>query len=117
MNIEEYREYCIAKKGVTEECPFGPAILVFKVLGKMFTATGIDNFSTISLKCTPEKVIELREQYSAVQVPAYMNKKHWNQVVMDNSIADNIIKGWIDESYRLVVEKLTKKQRLELMNL
>jgi predicted DNA-binding protein (MmcQ/YjbR family) len=115
MNIEEYREYCISKKGVTEECPFGPEVLVFKVCGKMFTATDIETFTAISVKCDPEKVEALREQYAAVQIPAYMSKKHWNQVLMNGYIADKLIQQWIDDSYDLVVAKLTKKQRLELL--
>jgi hypothetical protein len=36
MSIEEIREYCIAKKGVTEGLSFNDTALVFKVVGKMF---------------------------------------------------------------------------------
>ncbi|MDN5203848.1 MmcQ/YjbR family DNA-binding protein [Fulvivirgaceae bacterium BMA10] len=111
MNIEEFREYCIDKKGATESFPFGklPEVLVFKVMGKMFTATDIDTFESISLKCDPDLVDELRASYDAVTVPAYMSKKHWNRVVMDGTIPDDLIKQWIDNSYQLVVAGLPKK--------
>jgi len=36
MNIEEIREYCLAKPDVTEGFPFNDTALVFKVAGKMF---------------------------------------------------------------------------------
>ena len=39
MNIEEYREYCLAKKGTTEDFPFDDKVLVFKVMGKMYGDT------------------------------------------------------------------------------
>lgn len=60
MNIEQYRNYCIAKKGVTEGFPFDENTLVFKVMGKMFALTGVDSFNFINLKCDPEKAVELR---------------------------------------------------------
>ncbi|MCX2680809.1 MmcQ/YjbR family DNA-binding protein [Galbibacter sp. EGI 63066] len=117
MNIEEYRDYCIQKKGVTESFPFPknlPNVLVFKVGEKMFTATDISTYASITVKCNPEKVDELRAKYPAVTPPVYMSKKHWNSVVMDNSIPDSLLYQWIDDSYDLVVKKLTKKIRLEL---
>ena len=40
MNIEELREYCLSK-GATECMPFDEDTLVFKVMGKMFTYTGL----------------------------------------------------------------------------
>ncbi len=116
MNIEEYREYCIGKKGVTEEMPFDDKVLVFKVVGKMFTATDIDEFISINVKCDPEKAEDLRAEYEAVNPGYHMNKKHWNTIEMDNSIPDRLVYQWIDDSYDLVVRGLTKKQKEELLN-
>ncbi len=116
MNIEDFREYCIKKKGVTEELPFGPDNLVFKVMGKIFSITSIEHFASINLKCDPEEAIQLREKYNSV-IPGYhMNKKHWNTVLMDGSISDKLITQWIDNSYELVVNSLTKDQKKELEN-
>ena len=82
MNVEELRTYCISKKGVTEEFPFDESTLVFKVMGKMFALTGLnDEEQTVNLKCEPEYAIELREEYSDDILPGYhMNKKYWNTV-------------------------------------
>lgn len=113
MNIEEYRLYCLSKKGVTEEIPFSklPNVLVFKVLGKMFTATDITTFDSFSIKCVPETIDELRADHIAVQEPSYFSKKHWCNVIMDGSIEDCLLYDWLDISYDLVVAKMTKKQR------
>lgn len=116
MNIEEYRNHCLTKPGVTESFPFPsiPDCLVYKVCGKMFTATDVNTFASISVKCNPEKVEELRARYSAVEVPSYMSKRHWNRIVMDGSIPDHLLFQWIDDSYRLVVANLTLKERESL---
>ncbi len=117
MNIESFREYCLKKKGVTESFPFDETTLVFKVRGKMFTLTDTVADFSINLKCDPEKAIELREKYPAVKPGYYMNKKHWNTIKIDGSISDEVIYQWVDDSYKLVVDKLTKAQKEELKNL
>ena len=117
MNIEELREYCIKKPEVTEEFPFDETTLVFKVMGKMFALTDLEDQFSVNVKCAPEDCIELRERYSSV-VPGYhMNKKHWNTIYIDGSIPDDLIYEWINNSYDLVVKKLTKKQQAELKNM
>ena len=117
MIIEEYRDYCLRKKGVTESFPFPKNlsnVLVFKVGGKMFSATDVSTYASITVKCKPENIEELREKYPALQFPGYMNPKHWSRIEMDHSIPDALLYQWIDESYDLVCNKLTKKLRLEL---
>lgn len=117
MNIESYRTYCISKPGVTEELPFGPDTLVFKVMNKMFSACDIEKFESINLKCDPERAIDLRERYAGI-IPGYhMNKKHWNTVMCDGSVSDSLIIELIDHSYDLVVSSLPKKDREALKNL
>lgn len=114
MNIEYYRQYCLTKKGTTEEFPFDNRTLVFKVGGKMFALTDVESFESINLKCDPERAIELREQYSAI-IPGYhMNKKHWNTVVLDGSLRESLICSLIDDSYLLVAGSLPKKDREKL---
>src|SRR5690554_1391789 len=89
MNIEEFRNYCISKKGVTESFPFDEKTLVFKVMGKMFALIGLDNNpATANLKCDPERSVELREQYPDQIYPGYhMDKKHWNTVEIEGNFA------------------------------
>ncbi len=111
MNIEELREYCLSKKGVTELFPFDEVTLVFKVGDKMFALTNLDGEPTVNLKCDPERAIELREQHSSI-IPGYhMNKTHWNTVIMDGSVSDKLIYELIEHSYNLVFESLPKIKR------
>jgi predicted DNA-binding protein (MmcQ/YjbR family) len=117
VNIEEYRSYCLAKKGVTEEFPFDNETLVFKVAGKMFALTDVTNFASINLKCDPEKAVELRDQYPAVLPGYHMNKRHWNTILMDGSVPDKLLKIWIDESYNRVVAGFTKRERVAFLSL
>lgn len=106
MNIETLREYCLSKPDAEETQPFGPDTLVYKVNGKMFLLTGLDEEQlSFNVKCNPDKAIELREEYPCV-IPGYhMNKKHWNTVIVDGSVATSLLKEWIDDSYSLVVGK------------
>lgn len=117
MNIEQYRNYCIAKKGVTEGFPFDENTLVFKVMGKMFALTGVDTFNFINLKCDPEKAVELREQFNGIKPGYHMNKTHWNSVYLNEDVQDEMIYQLIDDSYNLIVKSLTKKLQQELINL
>lgn len=113
MNIEEFREYCISKKGVKETFPFDDTTLVMKILDKIFALANLDGPLNINLKCDPEKAVELREQYDAVKPGYHMSKIHWNTVQMDGSIDLRTIESWIDDSYDLVVSKMSKtKQKL-----
>jgi predicted DNA-binding protein (MmcQ/YjbR family) len=114
MNIEAFRKHCLSKKGVTEEFPFGEETLVYKVLGKMFALTDLENFESVNLKVDPEEGEELREKYPAVQPGYHMNKKHWITVLMDGSIPDKMILKWVDNSYQLVASALTKSQKSAL---
>ncbi len=116
MDIETIRAYCLAKAAVEESFPFGETTLVFKVMGKIFLLSGLDNpVLQFNVKCDPEKAIEWREQFAAVQPGYHMNKKMWNTVTVDGSIPGRILRQMIDDSYRLVVLSLPKKSREGLM--
>ena len=117
MNVEEFRAYCITKKGVTEGFPFDGSTLVFKVMGKMFALSDVDQFDFVNLKCDPEKAIALREEFQGVTPGYHMNKKHWNSVSVLGDISDKLIYEWVDDSYDLVVSSLTKKLQEELKKL
>lgn len=117
MNIEELRLYCLSKKAVTESFPFDEETLVFKVLDKMFLLTNINKELSMNVKCEEDLAIELRERYAAVLPGYHMNKRYWNTIMIDGSVSDDLLKGWIDKSYKLVVEKMPKKKQLELENL
>lgn len=119
MNIETLREYCLGKPFVEESLPFGPDTLVYKVHGKIFLLTGLNDATlSFNVKCDPELALELREQYPSVQPGYHMNKKHWNTVMVDGSVPVKQLKEWIDHSYGLVSKsaapagkKATKKKK------
>jgi len=116
MNIEQYRDFCLAKKGVTESFPFDKDTLVFKVAGKMFALTSLKDWEEgiqfINLKCDPEYAIELRATYDSIDPGYHMSKKHWNSVrIHKGELPLQLVSQLIDDSYSLVVKSLTKKQR------
>ncbi|MFZ2282457.1 MAG: MmcQ/YjbR family DNA-binding protein [Lutibacter sp.] len=114
MNIEEFRDYCLTKIHVTESFPFDKETLVFKVAGKMFALAGLEHHpATVSLKCDPEKALELREEHEEIMPGYHMNKMLWNSVIIDGNLSHKLIRELIDDSYRLVIKGLTKKQRKE----
>ncbi|WDF69309.1 MmcQ/YjbR family DNA-binding protein [Sphingobacterium oryzagri] len=111
MHIEDVRTYCIQLKAVTEELPFGPDTLVFKVGGKVFLLVGLDQVESLSfnVKCDPEHAVTLRADYPQTVFPGYhMNKKHWNTVFCNRELTDDQLKELIVHSYNLVYKGLTK---------
>ena len=120
MNIEQLQEYCMAKKGVTEEFPFDEQTLVFKVKGKMFVICPLDKWekgeAAITLKCDHEYTIELRERYESIYPGPYVSNKHWNTVSLyTGELKPDFILHLIDHSYEMVVKGLPKKVRDSLV--
>lgn len=114
MNLEVFRDFCIAKKGVTESTPFGNDTLVFKVYGKMFALCSLNEFVSANLKCDPEKAQLLRERYPDTVMPGYhMNKKHWNTVMINKALNDRDFIELVDHSFQLVLNSIPKAKRLQ----
>ena len=111
MNIEEIRDYCLAKPAVTEGLPFGEDTLVFKAGEKLFLLTSLSQGDRFNVKCDPELAIELREQHPEVQPGFHMNKKHWNTVHTHGNLTRRQICDMIDHSYDLVFNSLPKNIR------
>lgn len=118
MNLENYYEYCLSKKGVTEHFPFDEDTLVFKIGGKMFALSSLQQWEkgepSVNLKCDPDRAQELRAQYEDIQPGFHMSKIHWNTVTINKGVADELVKELIDHSYDLVFKSLTKKLQSEL---
>ena len=112
MDIEQIREYCLAKKETTEGFPFGETALVFKVCGKMYALLSLDIPRSMNLKCEPEYALELRADYRSIRGGYHQNKKHWNTIDLEDSdVSFSFLKELIDHSYNLVVDKLKKADR------
>jgi len=99
----------VTKPGASEETPFGPDVLVFKVGGKMFALAALDEVPpTVNLKCDPDLALDLRDRYEQVRPGYHMNKKHWNTVETESGIPGSELRKMIDHSYNLVVKSLPK---------
>lgn len=116
MDIEIAREFCLSLPHATEDMPFGPTTLVFRVGGKIFGLMSLDaEIQRINLKYPAEGVEELREQYHYV-IPGYhMNKHHWNSIMLYDDVDVRHIQSMIRISYQLILDSLTKKQRETLI--
>ena len=112
MNLEELREYCLSLPHVTEDMPFGEDILVFRICNRIFVLTSLESVPLrVSLKCDPERAIELREEFPNKIVAGYhLNKKHWNTVLLE-SLPLTLIKEMIQLSYDQVLTKVPKTER------
>ena len=121
MNIQQYYEFCLSKKGVTEHFPFDEDTLVFKVGGKMFALTSLKEWEngtpSVNLKCDPERALELRAQYDSIVPGFHMSKIHWNTVALNGDVSDKMICELITDSYNLILKSLTKKIQLEIAEL
>ena len=118
MNLETFYEYCLSKKAVTEHFPFDEDTLVFKVGGKMFALSSLKQWEkqepSVNLKCEPERALELRANYDAINEGYHMSKIHWNTVAINQDVPDAMIKALIDHSYDLIFKSLTKKIQAEI---
>lgn len=112
MDLKTLKQYLLARPGASEGAAFGPEHLTYKVMAKLFAVVSWDEDPMrISLKCDPAEVEALRKVFPAVQPAPYFNKKHWNVVILDGTVPEPEFLSMIDESYRLVVKGLTRKQR------
>ncbi|RLA75686.1 MAG: MmcQ/YjbR family DNA-binding protein [Epsilonproteobacteria bacterium] len=117
MNLEQLENILNSKKGSTKEYPFGDDVAVFKVINKMFALVLWRELPLkINLKCLPTDAKIYREIYKCVKPGYHMNKKHWNTITIDDTIKDEIVIDMINESYHLVVCKLTKKEKNDLQH-
>ena len=112
IDLEILRNYCSRKKGVTEDFPFNDVTMVIKVGSKMFALISLNEQPLrMNLKCDPFAAEQLRQMYTSILPGYYMNKRHWNTIVLNGSIQDKIIFKMIDDSYELIFAKLRKKEK------
>jgi predicted DNA-binding protein (MmcQ/YjbR family) len=115
-DLKTITKYCLEKSSSTASYPFGEGALVFKVLDKMFALIAEEaDPLRISLKCDPEDAQALRAEYPAITGAYHMNKEHWNGVLLDGSLPDELVFELIDHSYTLVVKGMKKADRERLL--
>jgi len=112
MELEALRDLCLAFPETSEDFPFDENTLAFRVSGKIFALTGVDQIPPrVNLKCDPLRALELRATYACVEPGYHMNKKHWNTIVLDGSASQAEVEAWVAHSYDLVVAGLPRAQR------
>jgi predicted DNA-binding protein (MmcQ/YjbR family) len=112
MDGAELRRWCLAQAGAVEDFPFGPETSVFKVGGKVFALSALERTPLeVSVKCEPELAVDLRESYEAIRPGYHLNKRHWNTITLDGSLADQLVRELIEDSYDLVTSALPKRVR------
>ena len=116
MRPSKLRDHCLAFPGSTETFPFGPQTSVFKVSGKIFAISRLDeNPLRVSLKCEPLLAEQLRAAHPTVILAGYhLNKRHWNTVVVNGSLSEQMIADMVEDSYDLVVSRLSQARRRAL---
>ena len=115
MNAPELRAWCLEQEGAFEDFPFTREHSVFKVAGKMFAISALAQEPLeVSVKCEPELAVELRNSYPAIRPGYHLNKRHWNTITLDGSLADELVRDLIEDSYDLVVSALPKRVQKEL---
>lgn len=115
MRPVDLREYCLSFPGSVETFPFGSETSVFKVEGKMFALSQLARRPLrVSLKCEPLLAEQLREAHPAVLAGYHLNKRHWNTVIIDGSLPEQMIRDMIEDSYDLVVSQLPTSRRRAL---
>ena len=121
MHIQQFYEFCLTKKGVTEHFPFDEDLLVYKVGGKIFVLSPLSNWEkaqpTINLKCDPDRAIWLRTEYESIKPGYHMSKIHWNTITINAEVTDKMVFDLISDSYNLVFKSLSKKIQIELSEL
>lgn len=115
MDIERFREECLALPFTTEDMPFDDTLVTFRLKGKIFACVSTDRPDLAVMKCDPEYAQELRMRYQAIEGAFHWNKKYWNQVnITGGGVPDNLIRSLIRHAFEEVNKKLPKKDRVEI---
>jgi len=124
MDNKITRNYLLSKPESIVIFPFGEDVEVFKVKHKMFATLAIGKMGKgdneqkdwwMNLKCDPDEAIMLRDIFPSV-IPGYhMNKRLWNTIILDGSIPQGEVERMIDNSFKLVVSKMTKKDQQSIL--
>ena len=117
MNIEDIGDYCLSVDDVTEKTPFGKfarrydSILVFYVLDHMFCFVDMDDFTSVTVKSTPDEVDEISMNHSSVSDPLNQSLRHWMQLNLNGDVSDSVIYSLVRRAYDIVKAKYQKKKK------
>ncbi len=115
MEKEKLEKHLSILKGSEMSYPFGPEALVYKVMGKMFALVSQeDKIPRVTLKCAPIDGTILIGQFESIAPGYHMNKRHWITVSLTDELPKDMLIDLVEDSYELVVKKLTKADKNKL---
>jgi predicted DNA-binding protein (MmcQ/YjbR family) len=115
VNAENLEYYLLSRQGACKDYPFGKGVAVFKVMGKMFALFAEkESLLRINLKCDPDEASLLRGMFESIKPGYHMNKDHWNTVVLDGTVPEDMLLDMINKSHALVVKGLRRADRERL---
>jgi predicted DNA-binding protein (MmcQ/YjbR family) len=124
LTFDQAEQYLLSKLETSLYYPFGDEVKVFRVKTKMFATLALGKMGKgdgekqdwwLNLKCEANEAIMLRDIFPAI-IPGYhMNKRLWNTVILDGSIPKGEIERMMDNSFMLVVSKMTKKDQQSVL--
>ena len=109
-------DLCLNSKGARQDFPFDDTTMVFKVAEKMFALINLTQPFSINLKCAPEYAVTLRQKYASITPGYHMNKKHWNTILLDGDVPDQLQKELVAHSYDLTLKKLPRTIQHEILH-
>lgn len=116
MDIIGFRKFCLSLPLAEETTPFDENTLVYKIGGKMFAYAGMAGFRFFNVKADPVRIPELMDRYSEIGPPVHMAKGHWVSVDTHGDLPEDYMRGMIKDSFRRVIDGMTKKQRTEILS-
>jgi predicted DNA-binding protein (MmcQ/YjbR family) len=116
MDADALRDLCLTFQGSEETFPFGFETSVFKVAGKVFALSRLQSEPlSVSLKCEPQLAEQLRAAHPCITAGYHLNKRHWNTVVLDGSLSEQMIADMVEDSYDLIVSQLSRARQRALL--
>ena len=118
MTLDDWRSYLMSFPAATEDAPFGPEVLTYRLVGKIFALLAwTEEPMCLNLKCEPNQALSLRDTYPEFVTAGYhMNKRHWNTVKLADDLDDELVREWVTHSYDLIYTALPKAMRAQLQS-
>lgn len=110
--LQEKVAICLTLQGAKETFPFDKKIHALTLGGKIFALIHLYHDDLyVSLKCQPERIDRLREEYSNIKPGYHLNKQHWITLAINEhyDVEPETEIALIQNSYQLIFQKLSKK--------